>query len=243
MKKILVIMPVYNQEGFVEAAIQSVIQQTHTNWELILIDDKSTDDSLDIARTYSEKYSKITLLENSVNRGCYYTRNRGLYEFKDKDWDFFTIHDPDDISDVTRFEKILKSFEDVDVVAMLTTYIKKDVTTGEYIVKRNGKYDIYASEGIAIYRRIVFDKLGYFDDTRFSGDTEYVHRIMNYNRSVEKTNFNIGKHTDILYICNIHTTNLTVLYPVTSRGVYYKKIKEDHKQMISTKNYYKKFIP
>lgn len=233
-------MPIYNAGDFLVGALESVVQQTHTNWELVLIDDKSTDGSLDVARTYAEKYSKITLLENDVNRGCYYTRNRGLYEFKDKEWDFFTIHDPDDISDVRRFEKILKPFEDDNLIGMNTTYIKKNTTLNEYVTLPNGKYDIYASEGIAIYRRFVFDKLGYFDDTRFAGDTEYQRRL---NLYIKDTKYKVTNHNEVLYVCHLHGSNLTVIHPVNTRGEYYKTVNLEHQQMITTQKFYKNFNP
>ena len=106
MKKLLVIIPIYNKEEFLEGAIESVLQQTYKNVELILIDDYSTDNSLKISKSY-EHLNNVTVLHNPQNKGCYYTRNKGLNYFKNKEWDYFTIHDSDDISDINRFETII----------------------------------------------------------------------------------------------------------------------------------------
>ncbi len=73
-----VIMPAYNAEQFVREAINSVISQTLTDWELLVIDDCSTDDTQRIVSEFAEKDSRIQLLVNEVNMGVAKTRNRGL---------------------------------------------------------------------------------------------------------------------------------------------------------------------
>lgn len=73
-----VIMPLYNAENFVAEAIESVIAQTVENWELFVIDDRSTDGSYDVARKYCEIDPRITLLQNEENSGVSVTRNRGI---------------------------------------------------------------------------------------------------------------------------------------------------------------------
>ena len=121
MNKILTILPVYNKEEFLEGAIESVLQQTHKNVELVIIDDYSTDKSLEIAKSY-EHLSNVTVLQNSENKGCYYTRNKGLEYFKDKEWDYFTIHDADDLSDINRFDILLQYFKDDNLLGLKTTF-------------------------------------------------------------------------------------------------------------------------
>ena len=79
MSKVSVIMPVYNAEKYLSEAIESVQNQKYTNFELLLINDRSTDNSKEICRNYSERDSRITLLENnSKNHGPGPTRNIGL---------------------------------------------------------------------------------------------------------------------------------------------------------------------
>lgn len=79
MEKVTIIMPVYNAEKYVSKAIESVLKQTYTNFELLLIDDKSTDNSKKICDEFSQKDSRIIVYENnSDNHGPGATRNIGL---------------------------------------------------------------------------------------------------------------------------------------------------------------------
>lgn len=79
MSKVSIIMPVYNAEKYLSEAIESVLKQTYLDFELILINDQSTDHSKEICIAYSEKDNRVTLLENnSENHGPGPTRNIGL---------------------------------------------------------------------------------------------------------------------------------------------------------------------
>ena len=65
--KVSVIMGVYNCAETLSESIDSIIEQTYTNWELIMCDDASTDKSLLIMREYEKKYSNINVLKNDVS--------------------------------------------------------------------------------------------------------------------------------------------------------------------------------
>ena len=73
-----VIMPAYNAAPFIEEAIKSVIDQTMVDWELFVIDDCSTDDTLKIAQGLAEDDERIQVLRNDNNMGVARTRNRGI---------------------------------------------------------------------------------------------------------------------------------------------------------------------
>ena len=73
-----VIMPAYNAEPFIEEAITSVIAQTVADWELIVIDDCSTDDTVQIVSAFVRQDPRIQLLTNASNMGVAKTRNRGM---------------------------------------------------------------------------------------------------------------------------------------------------------------------
>ena len=78
-EKISVIIPCYNVENYVEKCIVSVINQTYENIEIIVVDDKSTDNTYETLKKLSEKYNgKFKLYQNSENRGLAYTRNFGV---------------------------------------------------------------------------------------------------------------------------------------------------------------------
>ena len=73
-----VITPAYNAASFIEEAIGSVIAQTVTDWELVVIDDRSTDDTFAMAQHCVADDPRIRLLKNDMNMGVAKTRNRGL---------------------------------------------------------------------------------------------------------------------------------------------------------------------
>lgn len=75
---ISVIMPAYNAGRFIEESICSVMAQTVTNWELLILDDGSSDDTLIIAKRLAQTDSRIKVLSNEYNMGVARTRNRGL---------------------------------------------------------------------------------------------------------------------------------------------------------------------
>ena len=75
---ISVIMPLYNAERFVGESIGNILGQTVGDFELIVIDDASTDSSYDIASRYAAQDARIVLMRNDANHGAAYTRNRGL---------------------------------------------------------------------------------------------------------------------------------------------------------------------
>lgn len=71
-----IVMPMYNARQTVLRAVQSVINQHYTDWHLYLVNDKSTDDSLEFVREHCQD-PRITILDNAVNMGAAETRNVG----------------------------------------------------------------------------------------------------------------------------------------------------------------------
>lgn len=90
--KISLIVPMYNAENEIEQTLESIFDQTHQNFELILIDDGSTDDSLNLCQKYKEQHENIVLL-SIENSGPGFARNVGLDEVTG---DYLTFVDADD---------------------------------------------------------------------------------------------------------------------------------------------------
>lgn len=78
MNKVSIIVPVYNVENYLYDTIESILSQTYTDIEIILIDDNSKDNSLKICKEYEKKDSRIKVVKNKKNEGVSYTRNRGI---------------------------------------------------------------------------------------------------------------------------------------------------------------------
>ena len=78
-KLVSIITPLYNSERFVGKTIESVLAQTYTNWEMIVVNDGSKDKGADVVRQYAAKDKRIRLIEQP-NGGCASARNHGLRE-------------------------------------------------------------------------------------------------------------------------------------------------------------------
>jgi len=106
---ISVVMPVYNRADLLPRAINSILNQTYKDFELIIVDDASTDSSAIIAQQYAQKDGRIKLLKNDKNKGIAYSRNKGMDKAKGK---YIAIMDSDDQSLPFRLEKSLKVLEE-----------------------------------------------------------------------------------------------------------------------------------
>lgn len=91
---VTIITPCYNSADFIKETINSVLDQTYVNWELIIIDDKSKDRSCEIIDEYTKKHEKIRLIKLEQNGGVSNARNVGLKEAKGK---YIAFLDSDDI--------------------------------------------------------------------------------------------------------------------------------------------------
>lgn len=109
--KISVIIPCYNQALFLEEALQSVLKQTHKNWECIIIDDGSTDSSKEIALQWCD-FDERFLYFFKFNGGLSSARNAGL---KLADGDYIQFLDGDDLIKPTKFEQQLIDLQDAQV--------------------------------------------------------------------------------------------------------------------------------
>lgn len=127
MPKVSMIMPVYNSEKYVGAAIESVLRQTLTDFELIIIDDCSSDKSAEIIQSYKD--NRIVYIHNATNQGFLYGLNYGMDIAKG---DYYARLDNDDICYPTRLEKQVKFLETHKEVALLGT--RKDLLIDGKIV-------------------------------------------------------------------------------------------------------------
>lgn len=110
-------IPFYNTEEYLEHAIASVINQTHQNWELILIDDGSTDGSLDIANRYEALDSRIRVISDGKNMKLPYRLNQIIDE---SNYDLIARMDADDAIHPNRLSiqlKFLENHPDIDIVS------------------------------------------------------------------------------------------------------------------------------
>ena len=97
-----IITAMYNAEKYIKDTIESVLSQTYTNWEMIIINDCSHDNSLSIAASYAKTDNRIRLIANNKNSGVSNARNRGITEAKGR---YIAFLDSDDIWFPNKLEK------------------------------------------------------------------------------------------------------------------------------------------
>tara|TARA_B110000003_G_C16644242_1_gene531390 strand:- start:1160 stop:1849 length:690 start_codon:yes stop_codon:yes gene_type:complete len=108
-EKISVVMSIYNGEDTLEAAIDSILNQSYKNLEILLMDDFSTDDSFKILKEYEKKYNNIKVFRNKKNKGLTYSLN---YLINKSRGSFIARQDADDTSSKYRLEKQIKFLKD-----------------------------------------------------------------------------------------------------------------------------------
>lgn len=140
-----IIMPSYNTAKFISETITSVLAQTYTNWELIIVDDCSTDDTDAVIRPYLAD-DRIRYIKNEKNSGAAVSRNRALREAKGK-WIAFL--DSDDLWLPEKLEKQIAFMEKNNCRFSYTNYIEIDENsvpngrsvTGPKKITRHGMYN------------------------------------------------------------------------------------------------------
>ena len=115
-----IITPSYNTAQYIEETIQSILAQTYTNWELIIVDDCSTDNTDEVVMTFTD--NRIKYLKNEHNSGAAVSRNRALREAKGK-WIAFL-----DSDDVWRPEKLEKQISFMEKNGYAFTYTDYEMT-------------------------------------------------------------------------------------------------------------------
>ena len=129
-----VVMPAYNAEKTIQKSVESVISQTFQDWELIVIDDGSHDDTANILSRLVEQDNRIRFFQNEKNRGVSYTRNRAVL-LANGEWIAFL--DSDDLWMPNKLEKQLelsKKFSDMVVCYTASSFIDEKGNPYEYVM-------------------------------------------------------------------------------------------------------------
>ena len=185
--KISVVMSVYNAEKYLSEAIESILSQTFSDFEVILINDKSADESLSIMEEYQKRDSRIRILNNDVNLGLTKSLNKGLEIARGE---YIARMDADDISVPERFQKqvdFLDSHQDYSFVSCIARYIDENGNpeqlrlfpeTNEEIYAMMPKVDAVMNPGV-MFRRTDIEKIGnYCEDFRVVQDYDLWFRGM-----------------------------------------------------------------
>jgi hypothetical protein len=137
-------MPAYNSADFIAESIQSVLGQTHQNWELLIIDDASLDTTISIIKKFEALDSRIKLLKNTTNQGTGISRNIGI---KAAQGTYITFLDSDDLWLPEKLELQLAFMQEHDLVMTYSSY---------YLINEKGE-DL--DKKIAALSTLTFQKL------------------------------------------------------------------------------------
>lgn len=177
-----IITPVYNGQDFLDRSIKSVLAQTYENWELLLIDDGSSDNSVQIIKYYLED-NRIKLLRNESNSGIPTTRNKGI---ENSTGEFIALLDQDDEWLPHKLEKQVNKFLEIDDSFGLI-YSNVEVRTDQGILADQKKeiepeasiqsnLELMLSRNLitsptAMVKRKALEEVGLFDESiRWGGD-------------------------------------------------------------------------
>jgi teichuronic acid biosynthesis glycosyltransferase TuaG len=135
-----VILPVFNSEKTINRTLDSLIEQTYKNLEILIIDDCSTDKSREIIKSYTQKYSYIKLIILDKNYGACYARNIGINNSSGK---FIAFIDADDVWLPTKSEEQLKFMTDNSLHFTYTdyNYVRNNIILNS--IKTPHKYNMW----------------------------------------------------------------------------------------------------
>lgn len=135
-----IITPVYNAEKFVAETIKSVQAQSYTNWEMILVDDVSSDNSEKIIKEFQEKDNRIKYIKLKENSGAAVARNMAIENAKGR---YIAFLDSDDLWKPEKLEKQIKFMNDNNYGFTFTSYelMKEDGTKLNKLVKVPNRID------------------------------------------------------------------------------------------------------
>jgi glycosyltransferase involved in cell wall biosynthesis len=156
--KVSVLMSVYNGGSFLKAAIESILNQSYQDYEFLIVDDASTDGSLDIIRSFED--DRIVVIENSQNCGLIYSLNIGLKIAKGT---YIARQDADDISYPERLAKVVEYLDANADVGLVGTSIRLIDSSGSKITNWSNPKSAYANIWLLFFNTCVFHPTSIFD--------------------------------------------------------------------------------
>lgn len=202
-----IVLPCYNGAGFLAQSIDSVISQTYTDWELILVNDCSKDNSLEIMQRYASADSRIRIINNEHNLKLPGALNRGFQEAKGK---YLTWTSHDNRMAPTMLEEFVNYLDaNPDKGLVTACYAAFSLKTGEQL------YEVHHPDPqlhlplfncvcyAFMYRREVLETVGDYDTTLFLVE-DYDYWVRIWQR------YSVGKIYKVLYYTGVGDDTLTL---------------------------------
>ncbi|MDG2433716.1 glycosyltransferase family 2 protein [Flavobacterium sp.] len=209
---ISVIIPVYNVAAYIEEAVNSILNQTIQDFEIIIIDDCSTDGTIDILE--SIKDARIKIFKKDKNKGLIYSLNFG---FKIAQGKYIARMDGDDISLPTRFEKQLDMLENNSDIKVCGCWLQRFGNSDKIIKHREHHDEIVAqlllncsmSIGATMFERATFAEIVFDQKKKHVEDYDFWARVAWLG--------NFYNIQEVLYYYRAHETQVTYLYTAIQR--------------------------
>ena len=192
MPLVSVIMPVYNGEKYLAEAMESILAQTFTDFEFLIVDDGSTDDSAEIIQSYEERDNRIRFFQQVRNMGKADARNCGIAAAKGE---YITGMDCDDVSLPERLQKqvdFLQSHPDIGALGTCGKVVNHDMTTLLYYFEVQRQHalialDLFLDYGflpatVMLRREFLSAVGGYEPGRRAVEDLELLSRLLHETR-------------------------------------------------------------
>lgn len=163
--RVTVIVPVYNNQEDIIAAIKSIIGQSCRCWEIIVVDDFSDDGSYEVVKDFIRRNSSLPIkcIRNERNCGTYVSINNGILASAGK---YLTVVGSDDIIHPRKLEM------QVGILDGDSSHIFSGV---DHWVVRSGQ--LISQEASLMVRKSLVSKIGFYDSVRFAADTEFRNRV------------------------------------------------------------------
>lgn len=187
-----IIIPTYNRAQYIGDALDSIMSQTYTNWECVVVDDGSTDNTELVVNAYEEKDNRIKLFKRPIDfpKGCNGARNFGISLASGT---YIAFCDDDDFWLPQKLKKqvpILQKYERVGLVTCDIEFVSTDGVRSGRLIHQTGNHGYVFKElllknrlcmATPLLRRDVFDKVGEFNtDFTIYEDWEYWRRVSYY---------------------------------------------------------------
>ncbi|MBU0474938.1 MAG: glycosyltransferase [Bacteroidetes bacterium] len=183
---ISIIIPTFNREKYLQVAINSVLNQTINNWELLIVDDGSEDDTLSLVKKYINQHTNIRYFFHK-NRGAAYAMNVGMESCKG---DFITFLGSDDEYLPNHLElrlEYLSENKNIDLLHSPAKIIGNEFVKDKYNLSKNIHLDECILGGTLFGKAEVFHKLNGFKVVNYSPESEFIERAEKIYK-IEKLN-------------------------------------------------------
>lgn len=186
MKKVSIIIPIYNIDKYIKTCYESVKKQTYTEWELLLINDGSTDESLKICQDIQKKDSRVKVFTQK-NSGVSHTRNIGI---KESSGYYIMFIDGDDFIENNTLEELVKNIEEKESDMCFAKYYYKDskkikstekdfeIISGEELIKYHLKFEFMSSLCFSLFKRDKIKDIRLAENLKNHEDWEYLLQII-----------------------------------------------------------------